>query len=76
MAANNPFGPPPQAADTVEALFAAIDADQPPTRLIFGSTGYDMVVTTSEKRIQTWRDWEKVSRSADGAKSAVKSAAN
>jgi len=55
----------PTAQDSVEALFQAVDATEPPTRLILASTGYDMVLAVHEQRLTTWRDWEKVSRSAD-----------
>ncbi len=66
-AGSEALGASPQPAATIEALFAAVDADEPPTRLILGSTGYNLVLTVNEQRIQTWRDWETVSRSADVA---------
>lgn len=56
----------PGADATVEALFAVVDAEQPPARLLLNSTAFDMVTGIVEQRLQTWRDWESVSRSADG----------
>lgn len=53
------------AQDSVEAFFAAVDADEPPLRLILASQGYDAVLAAHEQRIATWREWEKTSRSAD-----------
>jgi NAD(P)-dependent dehydrogenase (short-subunit alcohol dehydrogenase family) len=58
-------GPTPTAEDSVKALFEAVDAVEPPTRLILASQGYDMVLAAHEQRIGIWRAWEKTSRSAD-----------
>lgn len=55
----------PQAIDTVEAVMTAIDADNPPVRLLLGSLAFDWVVGVTEQRVQTWRNWEEVTRSAD-----------
>lgn len=55
----------PVAADSADAVLTLVDTDKPPLRLILNSIGYDAVVPTVEKRVQTWKDWEKVSRSAD-----------
>ncbi|TDC83575.1 SDR family NAD(P)-dependent oxidoreductase [Micromonospora sp. KC606] len=57
--------PSPTAEDSVEALFQAVDAAEPPTRLLLASFGYDLVLAAHERRIATWRAWEKVARSAD-----------
>lgn len=57
--------PSPTADDSVEAVFQAIDAAEPPTRLLLASSGYDLVLAAYEKRIATWQDWEKAARSAD-----------
>jgi len=64
------WGPQPEAQDSVEALFEAVDAAEPPTRLLLASTGYDLVLASHEQRIATWRAWEKTSRSADPAPAA------
>jgi NAD(P)-dependent dehydrogenase (short-subunit alcohol dehydrogenase family) len=66
MAARRAGATSPGADATVEALFAVVDADQPPARLLLNSTAFDMVTSTVAQRLQTWRDWETVSRSADG----------
>jgi NAD(P)-dependent dehydrogenase (short-subunit alcohol dehydrogenase family) len=60
-------GPTPTAQDSVAALFAAVDAAEPPTRLILASQGYDLVLDAHERRMATWRAWEKTTRSADPA---------
>jgi len=65
MAARQGGAASPGADATIQALFAVVDADQPPARLLLNSTAFDMVTSTVEKRLQTWRDWETVSRSAD-----------
>jgi NAD(P)-dependent dehydrogenase (short-subunit alcohol dehydrogenase family) len=66
MAARRAGAASPGAEATVNAIFAVVDADQPPTRLLLNSTAYDMVIGIVEQRLQTWRDWEAVSRAADG----------
>jgi len=50
---------------TVDAVLAAIDAEQPPTRLVLGSSTFDQILPAYERRLKTWRDWETVTRSAD-----------
>lgn len=62
--------PAPTAQDSVEAFFEAVDAAEPPTRLLLASSGYDAVLAAHEQRIATWRAWEKTSRSADPASAA------
>ncbi|MEV5527645.1 SDR family NAD(P)-dependent oxidoreductase [Streptomyces prunicolor] len=62
--AAGPKGKPPTRA-SVEAVLAAVDADEPPARLLLGSAAYGLVLPIYERRLQTWRDWESVTRSAD-----------
>lgn len=62
--------PAPTAQDSVEAFFQAVDAAEPPTRLLLASSGYDTVLAVHEQRMATWRAWEKVSRSADPRQAA------
>jgi NAD(P)-dependent dehydrogenase (short-subunit alcohol dehydrogenase family) len=57
----------PGASDTISAVLAAVDADSPPKRLILGSQAFDSVLQTYEQRVSAWREWEAVSRSADGS---------
>ncbi|WP_086668029.1 SDR family NAD(P)-dependent oxidoreductase [Lentzea kentuckyensis] len=65
------WGPTPTAEDSVEALFAAVDAAEPPSRLLLASSGYDLVLAVHEQRLATWRAWEKTSRSADPKRDAA-----
>jgi len=55
----------PAPSATVDAVLAAIDAEQPPARLILGSSTFDQILPAYERRLKTWRDWETVTRSAD-----------
>ncbi|WP_416959760.1 SDR family NAD(P)-dependent oxidoreductase [Streptomyces sp. Agncl-13] len=55
----------PAPSATVAAVLAVIDAEQPPTRLVLGSSTFDQILPTHERRLKTWRDWESVTRSAD-----------
>ncbi len=57
----------PGAAETVDAVLAAVDADFPRIRLLLGSQAFDIVLPTYERRVQTWRDWEQTTRSADAS---------
>ncbi|QUQ64760.1 SDR family oxidoreductase [Kutzneria sp. CA-103260] len=59
MADNRP-GPD----DTTAAVFAAIDADTPPRRLLLSGTAYDIAQNIYAERVKTWSDWEQTSRSA------------
>lgn len=52
----------PQA--TPAALFAAVDAENPPLRLFLGSNCLPWVRTAYAERLATWEAWETVSNSA------------
>jgi NAD(P)-dependent dehydrogenase (short-subunit alcohol dehydrogenase family) len=54
----------PKAA--AQALLELVDSDNPPLRVLFGSTATAMITEIYEQRLQTWRDWEAVSRKAQG----------
>jgi NAD(P)-dependent dehydrogenase (short-subunit alcohol dehydrogenase family) len=56
----------PPAEASVLAVLAAVDAEQPPARLLLNSDAYDLALGTYEQRMQAWRQWETLSRSADG----------
>jgi len=43
-----------------------VDAEDPPLRFIFGSTGLPMVRATYADRLATWEAWEAVSNAAQG----------
>ena len=65
MAAADPSTRRPVAADSVDAVLAVVDAEQPPTRLLLTSAAYDRVLAGYERRLAHWRSWERVSRSVD-----------
>jgi len=50
--------------ETTAAVFAAIDADTPPRRLLLSGTAYDIAQNTYAERVKTWSEWEQTSRSA------------
>jgi NAD(P)-dependent dehydrogenase (short-subunit alcohol dehydrogenase family) len=52
---------------TAEAVLAVVDADDPPLRLLLGSTFLPVVRATYAERLATWAAWEDVSRAAQGA---------
>ncbi|MCF1592560.1 SDR family oxidoreductase [Streptomyces muensis] len=52
---------------TNQALFAVVDSDNPPLRLLLSSQAYDIAQGVYAQRLQTWSDWEATSRSADDA---------
>ncbi len=49
---------------TVEALFKVVDAEQPPLRLILGSTTLPQIRSTYADRFATWEAWQAVSDAA------------
>ena len=54
----------PQA--TAEAVLKIVDAENPPLRLILGSTGLPMVRAAYADRLATWEEWKAVSNAAQG----------
>ncbi len=54
----------PQATRT--AILAAVDADEPPSRIILGAGVLQRVTALYESRLATWREWEAVSVAAHG----------
>lgn len=54
----------PKAA--AQALLEIVDSDNPPLRALFGSAATAMITEIYQQRLQTWRDWEAVSRRAQG----------
>ncbi|TAK68252.1 MAG: SDR family NAD(P)-dependent oxidoreductase [Actinomycetota bacterium] len=55
----------PEPTATVAAMFALVDSDDPPLRLVLSSGGYDEVQSVYAERLRTWQSWEAVSRGAD-----------
>ncbi len=51
---------------TPEAIFALVDAPEPPLRLILGSTGLPWLRGVYAERLATWEAWESVSNAAQG----------
>lgn len=54
----------PKAA--AQALLEIVDSDNPPLRALLGSAATAMISEIYQQRLQTWRDWEAVSRRAQG----------
>jgi NADP-dependent 3-hydroxy acid dehydrogenase YdfG len=57
------FGDP---AATAAAIFAAVDSDEPPLRLVLGSTTIAKFKAVYEARLSNWSKWEAVSIAAQG----------
>lgn len=53
-------------AATPAALFAAVDAEQPPLRLFLGSQNLPWVRSAYAERLATWEAWETVANAAQG----------
>ncbi|MFI6449735.1 SDR family NAD(P)-dependent oxidoreductase [Kitasatospora sp. NPDC050543] len=49
------------------ALLTLVDSDEPPLRLLLGSTVYDLAFDIARTRMATWAAWEQVSRAAEHA---------
>lgn len=54
-------------AATPAALFAVVDAEQPPLRLFLGSHNLPWVRTAYAERLATWEAWETVANAAQGS---------
>ncbi len=54
----------PKAA--ARALLEIVDSDDPPLRALFGSAATAMITEIYQQRLQSWNDWEAVSRRAQG----------
>ena len=61
------FGDP---AATAAALFAAVDAENPPLRLVLGSTTIAKFRAVYASRLANWDKWEAVSNASQGAQPA------
>jgi NAD(P)-dependent dehydrogenase (short-subunit alcohol dehydrogenase family) len=57
------FGDP---AATSAAIFQAVDADEPPLRLVLGSTTIARFKAVYQARLSNWEKWEAVSNAAQG----------
>lgn len=54
----------PQA--TGPAVLALVDADDPPLRVFFGSSGLELARREYQQRLQTWERWDHLSQQAQG----------
>jgi NAD(P)-dependent dehydrogenase (short-subunit alcohol dehydrogenase family) len=54
-------------AATAEAIFKAVDADEPPLRLVLGSTTIARFKALYQARLSNWEKWEAVSNAAQGS---------
>ena len=61
------FGDP---AATAAAIFEAVDAKEPPLRLVLGSTTIAKFRAVYASRLSNWDKWEAVSNAAQGARHA------
>lgn len=48
-----------------EAMLTLVDSEEPPLRLLLGSMTYDVAQYLSAQKVETWRQWEHVSRAAE-----------
>ncbi|WP_328535068.1 SDR family oxidoreductase [Streptomyces sp. NBC_00344] len=53
-------------ADAGAALLKIVDAENPPLRVLFGTEPIEIIDPVYAQRLQTWADWEHVSRIAQG----------
>ncbi|MEQ5843650.1 SDR family NAD(P)-dependent oxidoreductase [Paraburkholderia acidicola] len=51
---------------TADAILQVVDSPTPPLRLLLGSTALQIVEHTYTDRLATWRQWEAVSKAAQG----------
>jgi NAD(P)-dependent dehydrogenase (short-subunit alcohol dehydrogenase family) len=54
-------------AATAEAIFKAVDADEPPLRLVLGSTTIARFKALYQARLSNWEKWDAVSNAAQGS---------
>lgn len=59
--ANTVFGDPNA---TVDAILKVVDVENPPLRLFLGKLPLMMIEPTYNKRMETWKEWQEVSESA------------
>ncbi len=56
---------------TPEAIFAVVDADEPPLRLFLGEVGLPMTRAEYARRIEEWEQWDHVAAAAQGRTNEV-----
>lgn len=57
---------PGEPTATRAAILAVVDADKPPLRLFLGTAPLQIATADYESRLSTWREWESVTRAAQG----------
>ncbi|MFC8435124.1 SDR family NAD(P)-dependent oxidoreductase [Streptomyces sp. NPDC057253] len=57
---------PADPAAAARALLQIVDAENPPSRVLFGSQPVDLVKGLYAQRLNTWAEWEELSRAAQG----------
>ena len=50
-----------------EAVMKLVASDDPPLRLVLGSAVLDAMIDVTRRRIETWEQWQEVSRAAEHA---------
>ncbi|WP_329565244.1 SDR family NAD(P)-dependent oxidoreductase [Streptomyces sp. NBC_01361] len=55
-----------EASDAGAALLRIVDAENPPLRVLFGTEPIEILEPIYAQRLQTWADWQDVSRIAQG----------
>ena len=55
----------PPAEATNAALFAVVDAEQPPLRLLLSSTALMLATSAYNKRLAEWDSWSEVTKACD-----------
>jgi len=51
---------------SAEAILKVVDAEHPPLRILFGAFATQIVQPLYEQRLKIWKEWEEVSKAADG----------
>jgi len=51
---------------TGPAILEVVDADEPPLRIFFGATPLDIVRNDYSHRVETWEQWDELSKRAHG----------
>lgn len=57
---------------TPDAIFAVVDAEEPPLRLFLGEVGLPMTRAEYDQRIAEWEQWDAVASAAQGTKAEVR----
>jgi hypothetical protein len=53
-------------AASARAVLKIVDAERPPLRVFFGDGPLQLAVEDYEQRLATWREWEHISKEAQG----------